>query len=157
MELSKYLLLLLLLIQVNASKLRWQPKREIGNTTIWKSTQDQRVRASTQVLKSSKSYLASLNNREQFVKGLEKKKREGMKFLGISEWKAAKYNWGKDQLTINGHYIDRKGQKNYFYERHYFRKDRRVISLITSIDKKRLDQKTANNFFEATLSWESRK
>ncbi|AYF45191.1 MULTISPECIES: hypothetical protein [unclassified Halobacteriovorax] len=157
MRFPKCLLLFFILFQTFALKIIWQPKREIGNTTIWKSTQTKSIRGSTQVLKSSKSFLANIDKRDKFVKSLEKKKRNGMKFLGISDWNAFEYKWQNDELTISGYYIDRKGLKNYFYERHTFLNDKRVISLITSLDKDKLNKEVISSFFQSTLKWESRK
>lgn len=157
MKFFKCLFLLLILFQVSASKLHWQPKREIGDTTIWKNTQDKSIRASTQIIKSEKSYFADLEDRESFVKSLETKKREGMKFLGIKDWRANNYSWDAKTLTITGEYIDRKNKKNFFYERHTFIKGKRVISLVTSTKKNSLNTKVANEFFKTTLDWESRR
>lgn len=157
MKYAKYLFLFLFFIPAYGSKLHWQVKREIGKTTIWKHTKNQKLRGSTQILKSKKSYLANLKDRKQFIVNLEKKKISGMSLLGISSWKAKSYKWENDSLTIAGEYIDRNGKKVIFIERHDFLSDRRVISLLTASKQDAINSITANEFFKTSLNWEQKK
>lgn len=139
--------------QILASRLDWTVKREIGEQTIWKSRKGHSLRATSQV-KMGESVLKKMSAREKFVEGLARKKAEGLEWLGIKEWRAVSTDWSGDKLVIKGDYLDRKGERIYFEERHYFEKDRRIILLLTSAKEGELSSSEAQSYFEIARTWE---
>ncbi len=142
-------------LPTQASKLRWHIKREVGTTSVWKYRDNSELRASSQVINSS-SVLNTLENKKEFIESLEAKKSSGMSFIGINEWQAKKYDWKKDSLEIEGTYIDSKSKIVYFREKHFFLKTKTIISLLTSYEKKNMNQSDVLSFFETSFSWESK-
>ena len=80
-----------------------------------------------------------------------------LSLLGINNWKATETKWDKDILIIKGEYEDREKNKVFFEERHYFEKDRRIILLLSSLEKQNwLDEKFLS-FFDVARNWEQKK
>lgn len=156
MKYRLFLLLSIFLISQSSlgSKLYWKIKREIGNTTIWKYSQNNEVRASSQVVNKS-SILSSIKDKKQFVEELEEKKRQGLSFLGVKKWQPKEYKWQKNKLHIIGTYEDNNQDKIYFIEEHLFLPKKRLVLLVTTKSKDLIHDQRVRSFFHTASKWES--
>lgn len=104
-----------------------------------------------------KGILDQMSAREKFIEGLTQKKAQGLEWLGIRDWQAKSTTWDGDELKIIGDYIDHKGERIYFEERHYFESDRRIILLLTSSDQDEVKSTRAREYFSIARAWELKK
>ena len=89
----------------------------------------------------------------------EEPKKKIMEALGITNWVADDYEWGKEgqrhRFAVSGSYTNSKKKKVYFYEVQYYTADVTLRLLVTSPDRSILRQSAVQNGFIQRVKQES--
>ena len=110
----------------------WKLSHNINNVQVWQLESNSDVTGSLEKSKTKKIDWSQINTQD-FFKSIEKKKKEMLFFIGISEWNAHEYKWTTKndyyELAVKGTYKDSSGKNISFYELHLY-KDREKIQIL---------------------------
>jgi len=114
---------------------RWILSSDLDDVKVWQLKANTDVTGSWQEKKPSKKLDWSKVGTEDFFKDFEKGKIKLLSYVGITEWKAEKYQWKElpsgHELKIEGHYLDSGHKKIAFIEVHHFKKSKTIQILQT--------------------------
>lgn len=113
----------------------WILSSDLDDVKVWQLKTNTDVTGSWQEKKPSKKLDWSKVGTEDFFKDFEKDKIRMLSYIGITEWKAEKYQWKElpsgHELTIEGHYLDSGHKKIAFTEVYLFQKFKTIQILQT--------------------------
>jgi hypothetical protein len=123
---------------VNSSHANWTFSKKYDTTSIYKGAQGSRL-----VVESKMTVTKDKKFTESFLKGVESKKARMLKFIGVTQWNVTKRNIktinGQVELFFSGSYRNRKGERIYFHENHFYKSKSKIQFLITNKNLKKLN------------------
>lgn len=114
--------------------------RSADNSEFWKSSTEKNTYIALTKRSNSKNFSLDGIEGSNFSKKLERSKKKMLEMMGASTWLVSDRKWkinkSNKTLTLVGSYIDRKGQKVNFIEKHIFSKMSTVQGLLTTTGEK---------------------
>lgn len=111
----------------------WKLSRDANGVKVWLLKNNSNVTGSLQRRKTLNKNKLGKIKQEDFFKRFENKKRRILSLIGVTNWKATKYDWspGTRQLSVEGTYTDSSGLNVTFAEIHIFKNGETVQILHT--------------------------
>lgn len=116
----------------------WEFHKQYGQTSIYKSPQGSRL-----VLEGKKTKLKKEKKfNKQLLDELQASKKKLLNLVGVEDWQVTERKIKKEkvltELNFSGNYLNRKGERVYFHEKHIYRKAFKLQLLLTNSDQGKL-------------------
>lgn len=132
----------------------WYLEKSINGVEFWKHPELKKTRILIQYQLTKNTYLPEFYQSEDFQKKLQSNKRDTLKFFGITEWNfIIDHTLTKKEhvdILFRGDYIDGKGQKTFFLEKHLYAENSVTQILFSSEET---DTKKHQKYFKKFLQF----